>query len=72
MQENQNTDEREKQKLEYFESYNEYNKILRSWFVAFGIGGPVIFLTNDALYVDFLELDKRGCIFTLFLVGLSA
>ena len=68
MQEDQSTNERDKQG--FFDSYNEYNKILRSWFVAFGIGGPVVFLTNNALYKDFLKLDERGCIVTLFLFGL--
>jgi hypothetical protein len=27
-------------------AYLEYNKILRSWFVAFGVGGPALFLIN--------------------------
>ena len=59
-------------KKEYLESYLDYNRILRSWFVAFGIGGPVIFLTNDALYMDFLKLDEKGFIVTLFFIGLFA
>jgi len=67
-----NTDKSENYKKEYLESYRGYNQILRSWFVAFGIGGPIIFLTNDALYVDFLKLDDKGCIVALFFVGLFA
>ena len=30
----------------HFENYAEYAKTLRSWLVAYGIGGPVLFLTN--------------------------
>jgi hypothetical protein len=30
-----------------FQAYAEYNKTLRTWFVAFGIGGPALFLVND-------------------------
>jgi len=64
-------DNGERQKKEYLESYHQYNRILRSWFVAFGIGGPVIFLTNDRLYEDFLSLSGKVFIINLFLLGLS-
>lgn len=57
-------------KKEYLDSYLDYNRILRSWFIAFGIGGPVILLTNDTLYADFLRLDEKGCIAILFFGGL--
>jgi len=30
-------------------SYQEYNKALRTWFVAFGIGGPVLLLTRESM-----------------------
>src|SRR5947207_1210929 len=32
---------------EEFVAYTDYNKVLRSWFVAFGVGGPALFLIND-------------------------
>jgi len=34
---------------EYFKAYEEYSKVLRTWFVAYGIGGPVLLLTNETL-----------------------
>jgi hypothetical protein len=30
----------------HFSNYAEYNKLLRSWFVAFGIGGIALFLVS--------------------------
>ena len=34
---------------EYFKPYEEYSKVLRTWFVAFGIGAPVLLLTNERI-----------------------
>lgn len=34
---------------EYFKVYEEYSKVLRTWFVAYGIGAPVLILTNSTL-----------------------
>ncbi|UPG88186.1 hypothetical protein L2Y96_12225 [Luteibacter aegosomaticola] len=31
----------------YYANYAEYSKTFRAWMVAYGIGGPVVFLTND-------------------------
>ena len=33
----------------YFKVYEEYAKTLRMWFVAYGVGGPVLLLTNKAV-----------------------
>jgi len=40
----------------YFKVYQEYNLILRAWFVSFGIGAPVIFLVNEKLYEKLTNL----------------
>jgi hypothetical protein len=37
------------QATEYLEAYAEHSKVIRTWFVAYGIGAPVLLLTNDAL-----------------------
>lgn len=34
------------QKLEHFNNYADYSRTLRAWLVAYGIGGPVLFVTN--------------------------
>lgn len=48
MCDNSNTDAaRDKQiGADALSSYSEYNKVLRTWFVAFGIGAPALFLAN--------------------------
>jgi hypothetical protein len=55
-----------------FDVYMEYNKVLRTWFVAFGVGGPALFLVNEKI-AD--RLAKAGClreVAVLFLVGAGA
>jgi hypothetical protein len=29
-----------------FEAYSDYSKTLRMWFVAYGMGGPILFVSN--------------------------
>jgi hypothetical protein len=53
----------------YYASYADFSKILRTWFVAYGIGGPIVLLSNN---VAWGWLVKSGKIFTvglLFLIG---
>lgn len=45
-------------KNDYFKVYQEYNLILRAWFVSFGVGAPVIFLVNDKLYTKIIGLKE--------------
>lgn len=51
------------------EKYTEYNKILRSWFVAFGVGGPAIFLVNDDVRTKLIEKGEIENVVFLFLLG---
>jgi tagatose-1,6-bisphosphate aldolase non-catalytic subunit AgaZ/GatZ len=32
-----------------YKAYEEYSKTLRTWFVAFGVGAPLVLLTNEKL-----------------------
>ena len=34
---------------ELYKAYEEHAKTLRTWLVAYGIGAPVVFLTNEQL-----------------------
>ena len=55
-----------------FSAYFEYNKILRTWFVAFGIGGPSLLLVNEKVVN---KLVAAGCLMNvvwLFLGGVLA
>jgi len=51
------------------EKYTEYNKVLRSWFVAFGVGGPAIFLINDEVRNKLIETGEIKVVVFLFLFG---
>ena len=35
---------------DHYQSYAEHNRILRTWLVAYGIGAPVLILSNDTLW----------------------
>ncbi|HSQ77716.1 MAG TPA: hypothetical protein VLN91_02385 [Nitrospirota bacterium] len=57
---------------EDWNAYADYNKILRAWFVAFGVGAPAAFLVNKDL-VRFLSVQKGDpSIFILFLIGAAS
>jgi hypothetical protein len=50
-------------------AYLEYNKILRSWFVAFGVGGPALFLINPAVGERLVKSGELSLVSALFLAG---
>ena len=55
-----------------FVAYAEYNKLLRTLFVTFGVGGAALLLTNDAIAT---KLSARGLLLpvaTCLLVGAGA
>lgn len=54
---------------ENLDKYSEYNKILRSWFVAFGVGGPAIFLVNEEVRNKLIDTGNMQCVVILFLLG---
>ena len=56
----------------YFESYAEYNRILRSWFVAFGIGGLALFLLQSPVREALLASGHTRTVTLLFLFGVIA
>lgn len=51
------------------ERYAEYNKALRTWFVAFGVGGPVILLTNKDVFTTVKDSGQGYSIAILFMSG---
>ena len=56
----------------YFESYAEYNRILRSWFVAFGVGGLALFLLESPVRETLFASGQTRVLVMLFLIGLTA
>lgn len=52
---------------EYLEAYGEHARTLRTWLVAYGIGAPILLITNDSFAVAIRKSgDARwmaGCFF---------
>lgn len=53
-------------------SYLEYNKVLRTWFVAFGIGGPAMFLVHEEIPKVLEKAGNLQIVLALFLIGAAA
>lgn len=53
----------------YYDNYVEYSRIFRTWLVAYGVGAPVIFLTNDALLLVVARSLQGPRIISMFLFG---
>ena len=56
---------------EYLEAYGEHARILRSWLVAYGIGAPVLLMTNDRLATAIQESRNARLIAGCFLTGVA-
>ena len=59
------------QKDSHFQNYSDYSKTLRAWLVAYGIGGPVLFLTNDAVAKRVANSGYANQIISAFLLGVG-
>jgi hypothetical protein len=57
---------------DFHERYREYNKALRTWFVGFGIGGPVLLLTNDTVLSRLVSGGWFRAVSLLFISGAGA
>lgn len=55
----------------YFAAYAGFAGTLRAWLVAYGVGGPALFLTKDRLADRFMHSPYAGAITTLFLLGVG-
>lgn len=55
----------------FFKAYEEHSKVLRTWLVAYGIGAPVVFLTNETVSKLVLGSQNSQCIAGSFLVGVA-
>lgn len=55
----------------HFQNYSDYSRSLRTWLVAYGVGGPVLFLTNDTLAARIAESGYAGQITFAFLLGVA-
>ncbi len=56
---------------EYFQDYTAFSRDLRVWLIAYGIGAPVLFVSNAAIYDKVLQHGDGKLIVILFLIGVS-
>ena len=56
---------------EYLQAYGEHARILRSWLVAYGIGAPVLLMTNDAFAAAVQDSKNARLIAGCFLTGVA-
>jgi hypothetical protein len=56
---------------EYFECYAEFAKTLRTWFIAYGIGAPILFLSNNTVWETIRSSSYISFISFCFLAGVS-
>jgi hypothetical protein len=66
------TEQNNKKANEFYAVYEEYSKTLRTWFVAYGIGGPLLFLSNEKLWVKITNSGEARIIGICFLAGVAA
>jgi len=55
----------------YYKVYDDYAKNLRNWFVAYGIGGPVLFLTQESITEKIVQSGYARYIVYAFLFGVA-
>jgi hypothetical protein len=55
----------------HYLAYLEHARTLRTWLVAYGIGGPVLILSQDSLWKRLMASGHLPRIATLFLIGVA-
>lgn len=53
----------------YYAVYEEHARTLRTWLVAYGIGGPVLILSQEAVWKQITKMGSLPLIAELFLAG---
>lgn len=56
---------------DFYQAYEGYSRTLRTWLVAYGIGGPVLFLSNEKLWNRVSGSGDAQCVAMLFLAGVA-
>jgi hypothetical protein len=56
---------------ELYSAYEDYSKTLRTWLVAYGVGAPVLFLTNERVSTLIAKSGLGRPIALMFLIGVA-
>lgn len=54
---------------EYHSAYAEGSRMFRTWLIAYGVGGPVLFLTQGGICLKIINSGEAAMIVYLFLFG---
>jgi hypothetical protein len=57
------------QESEYFTAYADHARTLRTWFVAYGVGGPVVLISSDTAWKTLVDSGCSDHISLLFIIG---
>lgn len=61
----------ESQRDEFYHAYEDYSRSLRTWFVAYGIGFPVLAVSNDSVSKALIGTGSAKWIVGLFICGVA-
>lgn len=53
----------------FYAPYKSFATSLRAWFIAYGIGAPIVFLSNDTTQKAISEYESNKYLIALFLSG---
>lgn len=56
---------------DYREAYRHHAATLRNWYVGFGVGAPVVFLSNEYLWQKVVSSNKFVSISWIFFMGVA-
>ncbi|MGH2510940.1 MAG: hypothetical protein ACRESX_04730 [Gammaproteobacteria bacterium] len=56
---------------EFYESYAHFSRTLRAWLVAYGVGVPVLLVSQQFIAKAIIKAGTGGLITWLFLVGVA-
>jgi hypothetical protein len=55
----------------FFQPYSDFAKNLRTWFLAYGIGAPVLLLSNQTAWTTIKQTGQLRVVAALFLIGVA-
>jgi hypothetical protein len=61
----------DKDAKDYAEAYRQHATTLRNWFVAYGVGGPAVLLTNEKLQLALKSSGSYALVGWFFLAGVA-
>ena len=58
-------------KDDYYKVYEGHSLTLKAWLVSYGVGAPVLLMTNESIWSSFRQSECASAIALLFLIGVG-